>query len=101
MLLTMLSWQCRMVSVEKTAYCTLDVPLNYRTTQLPESAMPTSQCPIQSYAASRIHTFRPCMLASQEANYAHQQELDMIPLMMQNNYSPKGWLGLILGTRMW
>ena len=26
-----------------------------------------------------------------EANYAHQQELDMIPLMMQKNYKPKGW----------
>eukprot|EP01043_Picozoa_sp_COSAG02_P117926 COSAG02_NODE_54489_length_295_cov_1134.948980_2_plen_48_part_01 len=26
-----------------------------------------------------------------EANYAHQQELDMIPLMMQKDYSPKGW----------
>eukprot|EP01046_Picozoa_sp_COSAG06_P092379 COSAG06_NODE_38608_length_421_cov_2.447205_2_plen_60_part_01 len=25
----------------------------------------------------------------QEANYAHQQELDMIPLMMQKEYSPK------------
>jgi hypothetical protein len=25
----------------------------------------------------------------------------MIPLMMQKDYSPKGWLGLILGTRMW
>jgi len=24
-----------------------------------------------------------------EANYAHQQELDMIPLMMQKDYSPK------------
>jgi hypothetical protein len=40
-------------------------------------------------------------LAPQEANYAHQQELDMIPLMMQKDYSPKGWLGLILGTRLW
>jgi len=36
-----------------------------------------------------------------EANYAHQQELDMIPLMLQQAYSPKGWLGLIMGTRMW
>ena len=27
-----------------------------------------------------------------EANYAHQQELDMIPLMMQKDYSPKGCL---------
>jgi len=41
------------------------------------------------------------VLAPQEANYGHQQELDMIPLMMQKDYSPKGWLGLILGTRMW
>ena len=41
------------------------------------------------------------VLATQEANYSHQQELDMIPLMMEKDYSPKGWLGLILGTRMW
>jgi hypothetical protein len=26
-----------------------------------------------------------------EANYAHQQELDMIPLLMQKGYSPKGY----------
>ena len=26
-----------------------------------------------------------------EANYAHQQELDMIPLMVQKDYSPMGW----------
>jgi hypothetical protein len=25
----------------------------------------------------------------------------MIPLMMEKDFSPKGWLGLILGTRMW
>ena len=36
-----------------------------------------------------------------EANYAHQQELDMIPLMMSTDFKPKGWLGLILGTRLW
>lgn len=29
------------------------------------------------------------VLATQEANYAHQQELD-IPLMMQKDHSPKG-----------
>ena len=27
----------------------------------------------------------------EEPNYAHQQELDMIPLMMQEDYAPKGW----------
>ena len=26
-----------------------------------------------------------------EANYAHQQEKEMIPLMMQKDYQPKGW----------
>ena len=36
-----------------------------------------------------------------EANYAHQQELDMIPLLMSKGFKPKGWLGLILGTRVW
>ena len=27
-----------------------------------------------------------------EANYAYQQELDMIPLMMQKDYAPKGYV---------
>eukprot|EP01052_Picozoa_sp_SAG31_P032143 SAG31_NODE_3491_length_4203_cov_2.510478_5_plen_186_part_00 len=36
-----------------------------------------------------------------EANYAHQQEVDMIPIMMQENFRPSGWLGLLMGTRMW
>ena len=31
---------------------------------------------------------RQCRL---EANYAHQQELDMIPLMMQKDYRAQGW----------
>ena len=50
---------------------------------------------------AQTHAFRPRAHATQEANYGHQQELDMIPLMMQKDYSPKGWLGLILGTRLW
>jgi hypothetical protein len=36
-----------------------------------------------------------------EANYAHRQNVDMIPLMMQKDYNAKGWLGMILGTRLW
>ena len=32
---------------------------------------------------------------------AHQSQLDMIPLMMQKDYRAKGWLGLILGTRLY
>ena len=34
-----------------------------------------------------------------EANYAHQQGLDMIPLMMEKGYRAKGWLGLCVHTR--
>jgi len=30
-----------------------------------------------------------------------QNDCDMIPLMVQSNFKPKGWLGLILGTRLW
>ena len=36
-----------------------------------------------------------------EANYAHESEVDMIPLMCEKDYRPKGWLGLMLGTRLW
>ena len=36
-----------------------------------------------------------------EANYGFQCGVDMVPLMMQENYKAKGWLGLILGTRLW
>ena len=49
-----------------------------------------SLCDIQFYTAllPRVAAIVQCRL---EANYAHQQELDMIPLMMQKDYSPKGW----------
>ena len=30
-----------------------------------------------------------------EANYAHQQDVDMIPLLVEKGYRPKGWLGLV------
>ena len=35
-----------------------------------------------------------------EANYAHQQDLDMIPCLVQEGYQAKGWLALLLGTRL-
>ena len=81
---------CCLDSVE---WCALDV--------LPKLGLP--KCPSAQLPNMRAqtHAFRPRAHATQEANYGHQQELDMIPLMMQKDYSPKGWLGLILGTRMW
>ena len=36
-------------------------------------------------------------LHAMSSQYAYQQELDMVPLMMETNYSPNGWLGLMLG----
>eukprot|EP01052_Picozoa_sp_SAG31_P008862 SAG31_NODE_454_length_15434_cov_39.578285_5_plen_360_part_00 len=36
-----------------------------------------------------------------ECQYGHQQKKDMIPLMMEENFCAMGWLGLILGSRIW
>ena len=36
-----------------------------------------------------------------EAQYAYQQQLDMVPLMMEERYSAKGWLGMLLGVRLY
>jgi hypothetical protein len=75
------------------------------TFQFPMTAVPNSQCPRQSSLCSEpscsLTHVAPAPQRMQEANYGHQQELDMIPLMMQKDYSANGWLGLILGTRMW
>ena len=29
------------------------------------------------------------------------EDVDLIPVMMEANYRPRGWLGLIMGTRMY
>ena len=36
-----------------------------------------------------------------EAEYAYQRRKRMIPLMMEPGYSPDGWLGIILGSKLW
>ena len=36
-----------------------------------------------------------------EAQYAFQQQKDMIPLMLEDGYRAKGWLAMILGMRLW
>jgi hypothetical protein len=36
-----------------------------------------------------------------EAQYGHQQNVDMVPLMVTTGYRPTGWLGLIVGTRLY
>lgn len=36
-----------------------------------------------------------------EAEYAYQRRKRVIPLMMEPSYSPDGWLGIILGSKLW
>ena len=36
-----------------------------------------------------------------EAEYAYQLKKDIIPLMMQRNYKADGWLGMLVGTKLW
>ena len=36
-----------------------------------------------------------------EAQYAFQQQKDMIPLMLEEGYNARGWLGMMLGVRLW
>ena len=35
-----------------------------------------------------------------EAQYAFQQQVDMVPLMLEDGYRAKGWLGMLLGVRL-
>ena len=35
-----------------------------------------------------------------EAQYAYQQQVDMLPLMMEEGYHPNGWLGMLVGVRL-
>ena len=36
-----------------------------------------------------------------EAEYAYQLRKDIIPLMLQHKYKADGWLGMLLGTKLW
>ena len=36
-----------------------------------------------------------------EAQYAFQQQKDMVPLMLEEGYNARGWLGMMLGVRLW
>jgi len=36
-----------------------------------------------------------------EGEYTNKNKKLFIPLMMQQNYTPKGWLGIMLGSKLW
>jgi hypothetical protein len=52
-------------------------------------SLPGSCSPCMQADAVVVACILQCRM---EANYAHQQELDMIPLLMQKDYSPKGYV---------
>ena len=49
----------------------------------------------------RPTTYKESTNCRLEAQYAFQQQVDMVPLMMEQGYSAKGWLGLLLWVRLW
>lgn len=36
-----------------------------------------------------------------EASYAHKSKKNVIPLLVEEGYSPTGWLGLLVGNALW
>ena len=41
-----------------------------------------------------------CLFTITEAEYAFQQRKKIVPLMLQRGYKPDGWLGFILGAKL-
>ena len=41
-----------------------------------------------------------CVFVLRAQMYAHQMGVQMIPLMMEEDYRANGWLGMLLGTRV-
>ena len=47
------------------------------------------------------HKYKESPNCRSEAEYAYQQRKTVIPLMMEENFKPDGWLGIIVGTKLW
>ena len=41
------------------------------------------------------------LLSITEASYASKKKKPIIPLLMEANYEPDGWLGILLGTKLY
>jgi hypothetical protein len=54
---------------------------------------------VMCYGVSRA--YKESANCRMEAQYAHQQKKDMVPLMVEEGYQPSGWLGMLLGMRLW
>ena len=56
-------------------------------------------CAVMCYGISKA--YKESTNCRMEAQYAFQQQKDMVPLMMVEGYSANGWLGMMLGVRLW
>jgi hypothetical protein len=54
---------------------------------------------VMCYGISRA--YKESTNCRMEAQYAHQREKDMVPLMVEEGYRADGWLGMLLGTRLY
>ena len=54
---------------------------------------------VMCYGISRA--YKESVNCRMEAQYAFQQQVDMVPLMMEEGYRAKGWLGMLLGVRLY
>jgi hypothetical protein len=57
------------------------------------------QSAVVCYGISR--SYKESVNCRMEAQYAYRQQKDMVPLMMEEGYRATGWLGMILGVRLW
>eukprot|EP01048_Picozoa_sp_COSAG05_P005418 COSAG05_NODE_321_length_11453_cov_62.107539_2_plen_2300_part_00 len=56
-------------------------------------------CAVMCYGISKA--YKESTNCRMEAQYAFQQQKDMVPLMLEEGYSANGWLGMMLGVRLW
>ena len=56
-------------------------------------------CAVMCYGVCKA--YKESTNCRMEAQYAHQQKIDMVPLMVEAGYSANGWLGMVLGMRLW
>lgn len=66
---------------------------------LQSMASAVENCAVFVMAVSRKYFESPNCRS--EAEYAYQLRKQIIPLMMERRFQPRGWLGIIMGTKLW
>jgi hypothetical protein len=47
------------------------------------------------------HRYKESQACRTEAEYAYSRKKKLIPVMMEKSYAPDGWLGIIMGTKLY